>query len=170
MKEKKLVWDLDGCLRDLSGHLVKELGIDYPKTWDVIYHGTDPKYLGASFYRMIDNSDALINAKVTEYFDIVIGQNIEVWTTQPMGWRARTKLWLACNFIGNLPHLRFFKKPEEKRAALDAEPDTWLVEDNPTYKDYSRMILIDRPYNQDVKTDFRVKTPEELVELWESIR
>lgn len=170
MKEKKLVWDLDGCLRDLSSYLVKELGIEYPKTWNVVYKGTDPKYKDMNFYKMIDTSNSLIDAPRTEYFSIVQGEDIEIWTTQPKHWRERTKLWIATEFMGSNPKVRYFDKPADKRAALDAEPDTWLVEDNPTYEDYDRMIIIDRPYNQEIAEEFRVKTPTELELLWELIK
>ena len=43
------------------------------------------------------------------------------------------------------------------------EPNTLLIEDNPKFSDYSRIILIDQPYNQKVEANIRVSSPEELL-------
>ena len=62
----------------------------------------------------------------------------------------------------NIPDaiLRFVCRPEEK---LEIIGDGLLMEDYPFFEDNSQIILIDRPYNIDVKNPYaRVKLQSEL--------
>ena len=49
-----------------------------------------------------------------------------------------------------------FLKCEEKEEKLRLMEDAILIEDNPNFKSYDRIVLIDRPYNQSVKGAMRV--------------
>ena len=35
----KIVFDLDGVIRDLAGHVARKYDCPYPETWDTTYQG-----------------------------------------------------------------------------------------------------------------------------------
>lgn len=152
----KIVFDLDGVLRDLCGYLNEKLDVPYPKEWIWKHHNKD-------IFEWIkeDRYCALVYAPITEYFSIVHKtiKNIELWTCQPEKWRPYTKLWINTNIGDCTIH---YLDTNQKREKLDKEPNTYLVEDSPNFKHYDRILLIDRPYNRKVSAETRIHNPKEL--------
>ena len=146
----KIVWDLDGVLRDLNGHLVKLYGGEYPTTWDHSYNGR-------SIYDCIDDDlNILINAPTTAYFNVMKQHfpSPEIWTNQNENWKYPTMEWIK-KHIGRDFEVHFLNC-EEKEKRLAEKEDTLLVEDSPNFKSYNRILLIDRPYNQEVRGAVRI--------------
>jgi len=153
----RLVFDLDGVLRDLYAYLNTKFNVPYSESWIWRYQNKD-------IFDWIreDRYSCLVYAPITEYFLPInrIIEHLELWTCQPETWRKYTKLWITAN-IGDCA--KHYLDTAQKRAKLDEEPDTFLVEDSPNFANYDRIILIDRPYNQSVKADIRIKSPKELI-------
>jgi hypothetical protein len=150
-----IYYDLDGVIRDLQY-------IGSFKTWD------EPIF-GKSFCDYInDNPEVLLNAPETEYFDLILWQApITILSIQPDNWKARTIRWLEGKHMGFGFTLFFTETSDEKLKWL--MKGDYLVEDSPNFSDYSQIILIDRLYNRNVKCDKRVKTPQELAKLLNSL-
>ena len=154
----KIIVDCDGVLRDLHSHLLEYYGVPNPTQWHW-------KYENKNIFQWAekDRLRILEQAERTEYFDVItslVDNPIEIWTAQPLNWREYTKNWLNNNL--NKDYIVYFLSNAEKRERLDEIKDAWLIEDHPGFTSYDRIILIDKPYNQDVKTDFRVNNPTEL--------
>ena len=83
-----------------------------------------------------------------------------IWSYQHPEWIKLTTDWLSKYFIDfNLE----IKNNDQKFEALHKEDcDVFLVEDYPLYEDYNKMVLIDRPYNQEAKAEIRIHSPKEL--------
>ena len=146
----RIVWDLDGVIRDLNGYIVHLYGGKYPTVWDCTCGN------GKNIYTTInENIDILRDSPPTAYCKILKRHYTypEFWTSQPKLWQEHTKWWLD-KYIGAYK-VRFLKC-EEKEAELRKDNDTILIEDSPNFKSYDRIILIDRPYNQQVKGAIRV--------------
>lgn len=161
----KLVWDLDGVIRDLSGHIARVSKCSYPKKWQELYNGK-------SIYEIIDaDLNLLITAPPTAYAKIIKKhyKDMEIWTSQPENWRDSTTKWIYNFFQGSEIEIRFLKC-EEKQTRLKENPHIVLVEDTPNFKAYDRVILIDRPYNQEVKSCFRIYGPKHLNNLIEMMK
>lgn len=146
-----IYFDLDGVIRNLCG-------IDRGnwQRWDDRIDGkTVVDYV---------NSDLslLYQAPTTEYYPVICElQRINIITCQPESWRPYTMAWISIhNERGNIS-VQFVSHADEKLALLN-EGDL-LVEDYPLFEDYSKIVLIDYPYNQNVKGEVaRIKTPDEL--------
>lgn len=157
----KVAWDLDGVLRDLSGHIARINKCNYPTEWDY-------KYNGKSIYECIDeNPDVLLEAPTTAYLFVLRKSfdNPEIWTCQPEKWRSKTLMWIH-RHIG----LRFrihFLSGTEKEEKLKKEADYILIEDSPKFTNYDRILLIDRPYNKGVRGAVRVFGTKHLSNLLE---
>lgn len=159
----KVKFDLDGVLRSLIDYLVNKYKMPYPETWGWLFKEMN-------IFKLVKDEgfQALVYSPVTEYISILKSmKDIEVWTCQPRNWRLYTEMWIR-EYIGDCK-IRYLTT-EQKRAALDKEPETYLVEDCPNFKSYDRIILIDRPYNQKVECEFRVKTLEELKGIIEKLK
>ena len=147
----KIVWDLDGVLRDLNGYLVHLYGGRYPTEWKFTYGN------GKSIYECINNNlSILTKAPPTAYLNVLLNhyRYPEIWTSQAKKWQARTTRWIV-NHLGSKCDIHFLKC-EEKEARLREEEDTLLIEDSPNFKSYDRILLLDRPYNQEVKGAVRI--------------
>jgi len=158
--KKKIVFDLDGVLRDIDNYLVDKYNVPYPTEWDWKYKGKD-----FWWYANKDNDMLVINSKPTEYLDTIkkYCKSLEIWTCQPERWRKNIKKWVYNNLGSNIK--LFFLSTKEKRIRLDKETDTVLVEDNPNFTSYERILLIDRPYNKKVKTKNRIRNPKQLAKV-----
>lgn len=145
-----LIFDLDGVIRSLTiGAIGRE-----PASWGEKINGKD-------IFEIVDsNKEILVNSPVTEYHKIISQlPEVNIISCQPKDWWDYTYRWLD----KNLPQHQsvFVEEPEDKFLFLNDEDI--LVEDNPNLKNYSQIILIDRPYNQDVKGYItRVKIPEDM--------
>jgi hypothetical protein len=153
----KIVFDLDGVLRDLNGYLNTKFGVPIPEEWFWKYQNKD-------IYDWVaqDNYSPLVYAPPTQYYWIVkhCFETPEFWTNQSPHWQAKTKLWLDLHFPNGY-EVRYFDNGE-KRKALDEETDAWLIEDNPTFTSWDRILLIDHPYNRHIKDVIRIKGLEDL--------
>jgi phosphoglycolate phosphatase-like HAD superfamily hydrolase len=159
----KVVFDLDGVLRDLNGYLMKLRGGEYPTKWDFSYNGK-------SIYECINEDlSILYKAPPTGYLSIALSHHPspEIWTSQPKEWRDHTMSWIR-EHIGKEYEVHFLKC-EEKEDRLYRDEDHILIEDSPNFRCYDRILLIDRPYNQDVKA-VRVFGPRHLDNLLENIK
>jgi len=156
----KIVFDLDGVLRDVDAYLCDKLGVAYPEQWEWM-----PKGKGLFEHIRNDNYRALVYAPATEYFLPIKKhfEKIEIWSYQIPKWQPYTKLWLNNNLTDKYT-IRYLK-PHEKEKRLYASKDTYLLEDYPKFKNYDRILLVDRPYNQKVKAPHRIKTVADL-KIW----
>lgn len=146
-----VVWDLDGVLRDLNGHLMHLYGGEYPTEWNFKYGN------GKTIYECIDENLAiLVEAPPTAYLRTCLQHynSPEIWTSQPEPWQPLTKHWIK-QHIGEGCTIRFLRC-EEKEEELRKDESILLVEDTPNFKSYDRVLLIDRPYNQTVKGAVRI--------------
>lgn len=161
----KIVTDLDGVLRDLNMEMVMNYGIPYPIIWDW-------KYNGESMFDYIKKFPSILsNSPKTEYFDIIVkylGNDLEIWTSQMPEWREYTEKWMKDN-LNTIRYTYSYLKPQEKYSILNVLEDYILIEDYPKFKNYDKIILIDRPYNQHVNAKMRVKSPYELEKLLSNI-
>ncbi len=145
-----IYFDLDGVIRDLCT-ITNNGNYD---TWDKPIDGLS----FSEFFNQ--NLHLLLKAPATEYFSVIANYpgEIKIITVQPEPWRPNCIEWVNA-YLGNRnPEIIF----ENDKLQLLSENDL-LVEDYPLYEDYSQIILIDRPYNWDVKDPVaRVKTPMQL--------
>jgi len=148
--------DIDGVLRDLCG----AAGIN-PIEWDCKI-GSEKKSFTHFFS---DNLNLLVTAKTTEYFPTILfhhttKEKITLLSAQLKMWREYTEVWLKTHFINFVPETIF---TSNKLKYLTNKEDI-LIEDSPNLSDYTQVILIDRPYNRNIKLPHkRVKTPWQLV-------
>lgn len=138
----KVVWDLDGVLRDLSGHIARKHGAPYPTEWSC-------KFDGKSICQCVNEDlNILLEAPSTGYLKIALQfcPVPTIWTSQPENWRPNTLKWVK-QHIGTA--IVEFKTPEEKAKGVQADDNVLLIEDSPNFKCYDRILLIERPYNQE---------------------
>jgi hypothetical protein len=152
----RIVFDLDGVLRDLNGYLESKFDIPYPQEW---YWN----HQGKNIFDWIeqDHFATLVYAPATEYERIAKFnfEQLEIWTNQPEKWILYTTLWLTNHFPDAIVH---YLNTQEKQEWLKNNPDTYLVEDCPLFTDYSQILLIDRPYNRHLVVPHRIHSAEEL--------
>jgi hypothetical protein len=144
-----IYFDIDGVVRDL----LTLMGAN-PQHWDFEHNGeTLIQFYDRYLYR-------LRVAPVTEYYDTItqFTDNPTFITRCKESWRLPTHDWLSAHFATF--RCIFVNEPEEKLNWL--QEGDFLVEDYPGFSDYSQIILIDTPYNQNVYCERRVRTPAEL--------
>ncbi len=147
-----IYFDLDGVIRDLHGAMNWK-----PTKWD-------EDVVGVNFYEYITSHlNVLADALPTEYYDIIKQHNPLVLSAQPKEWRPLTLQWITKYLLTTMSGIIFVDAPNDKFKYV--HPSDLLIEDCPTLKSYSNVILIDRPWNQEVKVLRRVKTPLELDEV-----
>lgn len=160
----KIVFDLDGVLRDLNTYVSQRYKCAYPNKWEY-------KYNGKSIFECIDEDITILEkAPATGYKSIVKAhyQHVEIWTSQPEHWRVYTMQWINKHLgTGSVVH---FLTTEEKEAKLSKEEDTVLIEDSPKFISYDNILLIDRPYNQSVKGAIRIFGSKHLNNMIEVIK
>lgn len=160
----KIVFDLDGVIRDLSGCVASSCGCKYPNVWDFDFRGK------TLVERVNDNKKILLDAKPTAYRAVIKSHYTypEIWTNQPEEWRPLTMKWVN-RFLGSGCVVRFMST-EEKSEELKKHEDIVLVEDSPLFKDYDKILLIDRPYNHCVQGALRVFGARHLNNLLEIMK
>jgi len=160
----KVVWDLDGVLRDINGHIMKLYGGGYPDKWE---------FLNGSGKNVVDtinaNMDILIESPPTAYLHVLKKHYPypEIWTAQPPEWRENTLKWIQVH-IGHC-EIRFLR-PSEKQKELKKIGDTIIIEDSPNFKSYENVLLIDRPYNQEVEHVARIYGTKHLNNVLELMK
>ena len=136
----RLVFDLDGVLRDLNTYLQDRLGVPYPQEWFWNHEGRN-------IFEWIadDGYKALVYAPTTELVLPLVrsGYPIELWTNQPDHWKPYTNLWIQNNIPG--AKVRYMTTQEKETVAM--QEDVLLVDDCPLFKDFSRVLTYHQPYN-----------------------
>ncbi len=156
----KIVFDLDGVLRDIISYLEKRYNI-LIKEW---YWNHGKK----DIYKLIkeDNYRALIDAEPTDYLKSIIKNfdYLEIWTNQPIEWLPYTNKWIDENIKQYIDCEIKIMSSEQKEKLLVLDCDgIYLVEDYPNFKNYKNIILVDRLYNRNVICKHRVKNGKELI-------
>ena len=153
LKSRKIWWDLDGTLRDLA---LAVWGVE-PEHWN------KRDASGRNTIDIVnDNLFLLEKAPPTEYLRAVNGKRITILSAQLPHWTPYTRNWLY-RWIPNCTVI-YTETGEEKLPILEAH-DALLVEDHPNLSDYSRILLIDHPYNRHVINPLRrICSVEELEE------
>ena len=152
----RVVFDLDGVLRDLSGTISREAGIPLPQVWN--WRGL----------RLIGKDPSILErAEPTKFLEVVkeLVPEVEVWTCQPLKWRPYTERWLAKNLGGKLGKVVYTGNPLEKERLLSLEGATYLVDDYPFFQNWERIILISYPYNSGAEARIRIEDAEQLRNL-----
>lgn len=148
-----LYFDLDGVIRSLStGAIGRE-----PIIWYEKVNGKD-------IFEIVDaDKEILVNSPTTEYYPIINKLlTVNIISCQPKDWWDYTYRWLDI-YLPQKYKAVFVDRPKEKFNYI--KDGDALVEDHPNLPDYSQIILIDKPYNQDVKNPIvRIKTVKELEE------
>jgi len=154
----KIVTDLDGVLRELNQYINEKFGVPYPDHWNW-------KFEGKSIFDFVrDNPEILFYSPKSKYFDVIIEtlpKPIEIWSAQPESWKILTKAWCNKN-IGINQYTIEFMSGTKKYQKLLSQPNTLLIEDSPNFQEYSKIILIDMPYNQKVEAKTRIKSIKNL--------
>lgn len=112
----------------------------------------------------------LIYSPPTEYYWLIkyCFEKPEFWTNQPDSWKPKTKLWLDLHFSNY--EIKYLDTAG-KREMLDNNPSIWLLEDNPLFTHWDRILLIDRPYNKHIQEAVRIKGLEDLdAWIWRMIK
>jgi hypothetical protein len=148
MKGNDIYWDLDGVLRDLC----KVVFGGHADVWD------QKTESGKDLIETVDDDlDLLRIAPVSEYIEIAqLCDPIHIITVQPDHWRKYTTNWIDHYFKD--AKVKFLNKPEDKLKFIVSGTRT-LIEDYPLFSCYDNIILIDRPYNRNVKGVLRVSSP-----------
>ena len=146
-----IYFDLDGVLRDLCG-LHSGPAIEW-----------SAKIKGRSLKEHLEKyPEDLLASKKTKFFDLISArENISIISHQPMFWRSWTDRWLARHF--GRREITVIYVPSGGDCKLEyLKPGDWLVEDYPMFSDYSRIALIDYPYNRHVKAPVRISRKVDL--------
>ena len=157
----KIVFDLDGVLRDIISYLEKRYNIPTIEKWYWEHEKKD-------IYKLIkeDNYKALTDAEPTDYLKSIIKNfdHLEIWTNQPYEWLPYTDKWIDKNIEQYINYEMKIMSSEEKEELLRLDCDgIYLIEDYPNFKSYENIILVDRLYNRNIICKHRVKNGEELV-------
>lgn len=159
---KKIVFDLDGVIRGL--HFLIEEKYNNGNAIDSFHWRTEE---GKDVCDIVNKDlDILLDSPQTKYAEVIKNfiekNNGEIWTCQPILWRAYTLKWIIDYFYPIGIHIEWYNN-KQKMENLEKK-DYIMVDDYPFHKSYERIILIDRPYNQEADTKVRVKTVKELEE------
>lgn len=164
----KLAFDLDGVLRSLYPIVRRKFGLWSPYKY---YDWDNARY---NIYDLVKKDYSVLEkAKPTKYVKVIQdyiksnGKCIEIWSYQPKDWIEYSSNWLKKYF----PNFEaYWLKPEEKYKELQMRKDVILVEDNPNFKKYNRIWIIDQKYNSKVKCEVRIKTVKDLRGKLEEIK
>ena len=150
-----IYFDVDNTLRDLNG----AAGI-LPKKYEC-------KIKGIPFVKYFDKNIELVRyARPTKYHEAAymwhkyIG-NIMLLSSSK--WKEETIFWVGDNFCPPQPKILFVEQKLSRLKSNDI-----LVEDNPSYSNDDRVIIVDQSYNRNTVTKRRVINSVELFKelLW----
>ena len=151
-----IYFDLDGVIRDIHRSAFG-FGAENQHLWD--YRNGN----GEDIYDIINKDlSILLKSCPTPLYQVIQKINkINIITCQPKHWRANTISWEDRYFPKSDVRLIFVNHPEEKQNFL-GKKDV-LIEDYPLFKDYSRIALVEYPYNKNVAGEmFRIKSAQDL--------
>lgn len=145
-------FDLDGVIRNLGSLERKNT-----PCWKIKIDGED-------FCEYINNNlHILKESPPTEYYKTIhsSSDSFSIITRQDWHWRPYTIEWMHKHFSDKKFKLNFVGSFEEKMSFLKEED--FIVEDFPYFKDYSKIVLIGWPYNENVKGEhIRITNPKQL--------
>lgn len=144
----KLVFDLDGVLRDLNRYLNNKYKIPSPQKWDWKYKNKD--IFGWARH---DKFKILVEAPPTKFYYNFSHKIKEIWTCQSDKWLPYTMEWID-RYLPNRTIM--ILNTEEKEKLLYSKKNTYLVEDSPNFKNYDKIIIVDRPYNGHINCKNRI--------------
>lgn len=157
----RIVWDLDGVLRDLTTAVSIHLGKPFaPTSWNskIVMDIDLCQYI--NLYPQI-----LVDAPQDKYlpFFIVNDPHGTILTCQPLHWIPYTKVWLKEHLP--MASIVWCQHPEEK---LDwcRDHDALIIEDYPFFSSYDSVLLIDHEYNHNTNAKIRIRSLGELEALW----
>ena len=113
----------------------------------------------------IVNDDPTICAvtKPLEYLPVANSMPFVTFlSNQPLSWREFTLQWLERRMKTQW-HAIFVNSPRSKIEILNK--NDLLIDDYPMFHDYSKVLLVDRPYNRDTKAIIRIMSPNDLREF-----
>lgn len=143
--------DIDGVIRNI-------ISVTIGKEPD-IWHHKDGN--GQNIVDIINKDlDLLIKAPPYDYLKIINAHEVTLLSHQPIHWRPYTLKWVEKHTKSDVI---FVDSPVEKLDHVYLN-DGILIEDYPFLPDYSRIILIDRLYNQGLAAMSRVRSTKELQE------
>lgn len=150
-----ICYDLDGVLRLLADEAYGE----EPPEW---YYEKEGKDL-FDFIELYPN--VLIEAPETEIAAWLRKnqKHITIITNQLEWWKPYTMEWINNHFPHNDIRL-IYATPLEKIKYINLTSD-YLIEDNPHLAVHNRIIIYDRKYNRNVKSNYRIKNLQEFLEI-----
>ena len=155
---KKIVFDLDGVIRNLMYPFEQQYGFKTKKY--------NFRHNGRNFWDMArEHPEFFIEAPVTKYYNTInkYVKRPTIWTFQHKEYRDLTEHWVASYFDDY--NIRFFRCGGDKYKRLREKTDHVLIEDAPNFPDYTRVILIDQPWNKGIEDAFRVSKVGELEKI-----
>ena len=149
-----IYFDLDGVLRDICG----AAGFT-PTHWNWHIKGI---HIVDYFTR---NKQFLFLAKPTPYVQVLkifqkyFDEPVSLLTSQPEEWKPFLYPWIK-------EHIGYVETTVTSDKLNALEDGDVLIEDNPSLECYDQVILVDMPYNRDLKLPHRrVYCPDELFHL-----
>jgi hypothetical protein len=152
-----IYFDIDGVTRDLHSRVFSE----------EVTNWNQKTTRGETLLDIVNGNPSLCKTSPpTEYLPVIksVGKP-DFLSIQPPTWRKYTVEWL--DYHVGLHAVQFLDHGENKLEFLRS--GDVLVEDYPFFKDYSQIILIDRPYNRNVVCQRRVSTPTQLLQEIEDV-
>jgi hypothetical protein len=147
----KIFCDIDGVIRRLS-HAA--LGFE-PHEW---YFEQD----GMNVFDIVNKNPSLceIASPYEDYLEVINSlDSITFLSNQLPAWQPFTSRWL--NRHVTTTYKAHYTNNDKFAYLNDGD---WLIEDFPYFPDYSRVILVDRPYNRATDAPLRVSSAEELAD------
>ena len=156
----KVYIDVDNVIRDLESAVFgKPAEKWYNKVGDIHF----VEYVTANKEKVLtDTPECEYCEALQKWLKVVDPIGLAFLSCQPDEWQPYTEKWLKKRFPGMI--YIFTKKPEDKLLVVDSQ-DGILIDDYPLYKDYSRIAIVDRLYNQNIKSACRIKGPMDFVLL-----
>ena len=156
--------DIDGVLRDMD---VAVLG-GSNEQWDRHVNGV-PYVEYVTKHR-----EVLLDSPKMKYCDTIINTlhnnkiPFRLLSCQPESWRSYTTLWLLKHNIYTKAWstIYVFKTPDKLNYLENGDV---LFDDNPLFNDYSKIILVDAPYNRKVTGEKIRMTTENMQEIMDKV-
>jgi hypothetical protein len=157
-----IFWDIDGVIRNLAQIVFGRPALKWDEKRDCD---------GNTLIEAVNkNPDLCLLAGPCEYIKLIneyfICKTVHFLSSQPVVWRENTEKWLSI-YCATKYDIIYTNGSDEKLSYL--KPGDWLIDDSPCFSDYSQIILIDYPYNQQVNAPYRVHNRKELMEKLEEI-
>ena len=141
-------------MRDLAK---KAFGKD-PDIWDYIDEN------GRSIYQIIkQNKSILETSSPTSYLKVALRYPfISILTCQPPDWILYTEKWIKKHLSSVSYDITYLSHQEEKLKVIGYN---YLIDDYPKFSSYNNIILIDKPYNRNIKVPIRVENSNKLEKI-----